>query len=153
MQHTSLQSLLYLLIYATYVIAISLISTYLCNIRHCNLSYIYLFMQHTSLQSLLYLLIYATYVIAISLISTYLCNIRHCSGTCLTRHTKGPWSDCTGCRNTQVLFQLTELLWDHKFLSDVTGCWKTQVSDCTGYTVYTYLCNWQWYLSYIYLFM
>ena len=40
-------------------------------------------------------------------------------------------SDCTGCRNTQVLFMLTELLWDHDFLSDVTGCRKTQVSDCT----------------------
>ena len=32
-------------------------------------------------------------------------------------------------------FQLTELLWDHTFLSDVTGCRKTQVSDCTGSTV------------------
>ena len=31
---------------------------------------------------------------------------------------------------------LTELLWNHKFLSDVTGCRKTQVSDCTGSTVY-----------------
>jgi hypothetical protein len=30
---------------------------------------------------------------------------------------------------------LTELLWDHKILSDVTGCRKTQVSDCTGSTV------------------
>jgi hypothetical protein len=47
-------------------------------------------------------------------------------------------SDCTGWRNTQVLFMLTELLWDHKFLSDVTGCWKTRVSDCTGSTVYIY---------------
>ena len=27
-------------------------------------------------------------------------------------------SDCTGCRNTQALFMLTELLWDHKFLPD-----------------------------------
>jgi hypothetical protein len=95
MQHTSLQSLLYLLIYATYVIAISLISTYLCNIRHCNLSYIYLFMQHTSLQSLLYLLIYATYVIAISLISTYLCNIRHCNLSYIylfMQHTSLQWN-------------------------------------------------------------
>ena len=25
---------------------------------------------------------------------------------------------------------------DHSFLSDVTGCRKTQVSDCTGFTVY-----------------
>jgi hypothetical protein len=45
-------------------------------------------------------------------------------------------SESTGCRNTQVLFILTELLWAHKFLSDVTGCQKTQVSDCTGSTVY-----------------
>jgi hypothetical protein len=36
-------------------------------------------------------------------------------------------SDCTGCRNTEVLFYLTEILWDYKFLSDVTGCRKTQV--------------------------
>ena len=35
---------------------------------------------------------------------------------------QGNVSDCTGCRNTQVLFILTELLWDHKFLSDGTGC-------------------------------
>jgi hypothetical protein len=44
-------------------------------------------------------------------------------------------SDCTGCRNTQVLFLLTEILWDHTFLSDVTGCRKTHVSDCTSSTV------------------
>ena len=25
--------------------------------------------------------------------------------------------------------------WEHKFLSDVTGCRKAQVSDCTSYTV------------------
>ena len=31
--------------------------------------------------------------------------------------------------------QLTQLLWDHKFLSDVTGCRKTEVSDQTGSTV------------------
>jgi hypothetical protein len=36
-------------------------------------------------------------------------------------------SDRTGCRNTQVLFQLLELRWDHTFLSDVTGCRTTQV--------------------------
>jgi hypothetical protein len=46
-------------------------------------------------------------------------------------------SDCIGCGNTQVLFSLTEILWEHKFLSDVTGCRKTQVSDCTSSTVYT----------------
>ena len=45
-------------------------------------------------------------------------------------------SDCTGCWNTQVLFQLTEILWNHKFLLDVTGCQKTQVSICTSYTVF-----------------
>ena len=27
-----------------------------------------------------------------------------------------------------------EILWDHKFLSDDTGCWKTQVSDCISST-------------------
>jgi hypothetical protein len=37
--------------------------------------------------------------------------------------------------NTQFLLYLTEILWDHKFLSDVTGCRKTQVSDCTSCTV------------------
>ena len=31
---------------------------------------------------------------------------------------------------------LTELLWDHIFMSDVTGFRKIQVSDCTGSTVY-----------------
>ena len=45
--------------------------------------------------------------------------------------------DCIACRNTQVLFQLTEILLDHQFLSDVTGCRKTQVSDCTSSTVTT----------------
>jgi len=29
----------------------------------------------------------------------------------------------------------TEILWDHKFLSDVTSCQKTQVLDCTSFTV------------------
>ena len=56
-----------------------------------------------------------------------------------TPRDQGNVSDCTGWRNTQVLFMLTELLWDHKFLSDVTGCRKTQVSDCTGSTVYIYI--------------
>ena len=32
---------------------------------------------------------------------------------------------------------LTELLWDHICLSDVTGGHKTQVSHCTSSTVYT----------------
>jgi hypothetical protein len=30
-------------------------------------------------------------------------------------------TDCTECRNTQVLFYLTEILWDHKFLSENSG--------------------------------
>ena len=38
-------------------------------------------------------------------------------------------------QNTQVLFQLTEILWGRKNLLDVTGCRKTQVSDCTSSTV------------------
>jgi hypothetical protein len=29
--------------------------------------------------------------------------------------------DCTACRNTQVLFQLTEILLDHNFLSENSG--------------------------------
>ena len=34
---------------------------------------------------------------------------------------------------------LAEILWDHKFLSDVTGCRKTQVSDYTSSTVLSFL--------------
>jgi hypothetical protein len=43
----------------------------------------------------------------------------------------------TGCWNTRthVLLQLTEIHLDPEFLSDVTGCQKTQVSDCTSSTV------------------
>ena len=44
--------------------------------------------------------------------------------------------EVVGCRNTQVLFQLTKIPWDHTFLLDVSGCWKTQVSDCTSSTVF-----------------
>jgi hypothetical protein len=38
---------------------------------------------------------------------------------------------CTGCRNAQDLFELTEILclWDYKFLLHVTGCLKTQMSN------------------------
>ena len=32
-------------------------------------------------------------------------------------------------------FWLTEIFWDHKFLSDVTGCQKTQVWDYTSLCV------------------
>ena len=59
------------------------------------------------------------------------------SGTCLIRHTKGPWK-CVGLYKMSEysgLSYLTEILWDLKFLSDVTGCRKTQMSDCTGSTV------------------
>jgi hypothetical protein len=45
-------------------------------------------------------------------------------------------SDFTGCRNTMVLFYLTEILCDHKVLSDVTGCQKTQVSDLHSLTIF-----------------
>ena len=34
---------------------------------------------------------------------------------------QGNVSDFTGYRNTQVLFMLTELLWDHQFLSENSG--------------------------------
>ena len=46
---------------------------------------------------------------------------------------QGNVSDCTRCRNTQVLFFFTELLWDHKFFLNVTGCRKTQASDCNKF--------------------
>ena len=44
-------------------------------------------------------------------------------------------------RNTQVLVtkNVKEIFWDLKFLSEVTGCRKTQVSDRTGSTVYIYI--------------
>ena len=44
-------------------------------------------------------------------------------------------------RNTQVLSWLTELLRDRKLLLDVTGCRKTQVSDCTSSTVFIQGCT------------
>ena len=51
-------------------------------------------------------------------------------GTCLIQHTKGP-EKCVGLyRITQVLFWLTEILWDHTFSSDVTGCRK---KSCVGF--------------------
>ena len=66
----------------------------------------------------------------------------HCNGSCLIWHSKGPGKcviDCTVCWNTQILFWLTEILWDHKFMWDVTGCQKTQVSDCTSSTVFLFV--------------
>ena len=43
-------------------------------------------------------------------------------------------------RNTQGLLtkNVKEIFWDLKFLSEVTGCRKTQVSDRTGSTVGLY---------------
>jgi hypothetical protein len=45
------------------------------------------------------------------------------------------------CRNTQGFLtkNVKEIFWDLEFLSEVTGCRKTQVSDCTGSTVYIFL--------------
>jgi len=42
------------------------------------------------------------------------------------------------CRNTQGFLRknVKEIFWDLKFLSEVTGCRKTQVSDRTGSTVH-----------------
>jgi hypothetical protein len=41
------------------------------------------------------------------------------------------------CRNTQGFLtkNVKEIFWDLKFLLEVTGCRKTQVSDRTGSTV------------------
>ena len=39
------------------------------------------------------------------------------------------------------------MLWNHKFLSDVTGCRKTQVLDCTSSTVYTYFKQYHMYIK------
>ena len=46
-------------------------------------------------------------------------------------------------RNTQVFVtkNVKEIFWDLKFLSEVTGCRKTQVPDRTGSTVYIYIYN------------
>jgi hypothetical protein len=57
--------------------------------------------------------------------------------------------DYTGCRNTQVLFLLAEILWNHNFLSDVTGSRKIQVSDYTSSTVFIFcLSNCRIYILY-----
>ena len=42
------------------------------------------------------------------------------------------------CRNTQGFLtkNVKEIFWDLEFLSEVTGCGKTQVSDCTGSAVF-----------------
>jgi hypothetical protein len=43
-------------------------------------------------------------------------------------------------RNTQGFLtkNVKEIFWDLKFLSEVTGCRKTQVLDRTGSTVFVY---------------
>ena len=55
-------------------------------------------------------------------------------------------SEVTGFGIHKVFFFLTktvkEILWDNEFMSDVTGCRKPQVSDCTGSTVHTV--NYYW---------
>jgi hypothetical protein len=47
-------------------------------------------------------------------------------------------SEVTGCRILKVFLtkNVKEIFWDLKFLSEVTGCQKTQVSDRTDSTVY-----------------
>jgi hypothetical protein len=44
------------------------------------------------------------------------------------------------CPNIQGFLtkNVKEIFWDLEFLLEVTGCWKTQVSDRTGSTVYTH---------------
>ena len=46
-------------------------------------------------------------------------------------------SEVTGCGILDVLLakNVKEIFWDLKFLSEVTGCQKTQVSEHTGSTV------------------
>ena len=45
------------------------------------------------------------------------------------------------CRNTQGFLtkNVKEIFWDLNFLSEVTGCRKTQVSERTGSTVLFFL--------------
>ena len=45
------------------------------------------------------------------------------------------------CRNTQGFLtkNVKEIFWDLNFLSEVTGCHKTQVSERTGSTVYIFV--------------
>jgi hypothetical protein len=45
--------------------------------------------------------------------------------------------EVTGVGILKVFFnkECKEIFWDLEFLSEVTGCRKTQVSDCTGSTV------------------
>ena len=65
------------------------------------------------------------------------------SGTCLMRHTKAP-GKCVGLYRLSeysgFFFQLTEILWDHKFLSDVTGFGKLrcQIAHVFQFCHYSY---------------
>jgi hypothetical protein len=65
------------------------------------------------------------------------------NGTCLIRYTKGPGKCVRLYRMSEYsgFIYLAEILWDHTFFPDVTGCRKTQVSDCTSSTVYIYISN------------
>ena len=47
-------------------------------------------------------------------------------------------SEVTGCEILKGFLtkNVKEIFWDLKFLSEVTGCRKTQVSDRTGSTVF-----------------
>jgi hypothetical protein len=62
-------------------------------------------------------------------------------GTCLIRHNKGPGKCVRLQRKSEYsgFILVNRSTWDHTFLSDVTGCRKTQVSDCTSSTVYNNL--------------
>ena len=48
-------------------------------------------------------------------------------------------SEVTGCGILKVFLtkNVKEIFWDLKFLSEVTGCWKTRVLDHTGFAVQT----------------
>ena len=62
-------------------------------------------------------------------------------------------SEVTGCGILKVFLtkNVKEIFWDLKFLSEVTGCRKTQVSDRTDSIVYpkcklhtNFIRNWPW---------
>jgi hypothetical protein len=71
---------------------------------------------------------------------------RNTFASCLIRHTKGTRKGVRSHQGTRELCWIVQDVRilrfyssshkDHKFLSYDIGCWKTQVSDCTGCTVY-----------------
>ena len=67
-----------------------------------------------------------------------MCQIAQDVRTCLIRHTKGP-GKCVGLYRMSeysgFILVLIGILRNDQFLSDVTGCLKTRVSDCTSSTV------------------